>query len=158
MSAYGFTEQAMGVLQSASDDAVNAGYTQVSTNHFLRALLRVTDGVTPVVLRNLHVDVETLAQQVARRISATEPSTARSIGVTLAPNSQKVIQLAMAEARHLGHDYIGTEHLLLGLLRDGTSDTSEALSLAGAPLDDVRAQTQRVVGERSAAHGLSGQQ
>ena len=141
MNGYGFTDGVVAVFTAANADASRRGHAHVSTDHFLCALLQVTDGVTPTVLRNLHVDVARMTRDVSSRLAGVgEAVHLVGSSATLSASAQKVVELAMAEARHFGHDYIGTEHLLLALLRDGAGSAAEILTLAGASLDAVRAK------------------
>src|SRR6478752_7419703 len=110
-----FTERARKVLTLAQEEAQRFNHNYIGTEHLLLGLVREGDGVAAKVLNNLGVELSKVRSAVEFIIGRGEKSVAGEIGLT--PRAKKVIELAVEEARRLNHSYIGTEHLLLGLVR-----------------------------------------
>ena len=145
ISGYNFTDGVRRVLQAAREEANRLHHPYVGTEHQLLGVLRVDDEVTSKVLTNLHLDAGDLRDRLTARL---KPGPASAVGDDLPYTSRakKVLELAMTEARELRHSYVGTEHLLLGLLRESKGIAAEVLVAAGAQLAAVRAETLRVLG------------
>ena len=140
-----FSERARRVLTLAQEEAQHFNHTYIGTEHILLGLLREDEGVGAKVLANLGVGLNKARSAVEFIIGRGEKPSTGEIGLT--PRAKRVIELAIDEARHLGHNYIGTEHLLLGLLREGGGVASDVLDSFGITLERARAETARVLGE-----------
>ncbi|GBD11267.1 Negative regulator of genetic competence ClpC/MecB [bacterium HR23] len=141
-----FSERARRVLSLAQEEAMRFNHNYIGTEHLLLGLVRETEGVAARVLANLGVDVSKVRSAVEFIIGRGErPVSSESIGLT--PRAKKVIELAVDEARRLGHHYIGTEHLLIGLLREGEGVAAGVLESLGVTLDKVRQETQRILSQ-----------
>jgi len=140
-----FSERARRVLTLAQEEAHHFNHTYIGTEHILLGLVREEEGVGAKVLANLGVGLSKVRSAVEFIIGRGEKPSTSEIGLT--PRAKRVIELAIDEARHLGHNYIGTEHLLLGLLREGEGVAADVLDSLGITLERVRAETARVLGE-----------
>jgi ATP-dependent Clp protease ATP-binding subunit ClpC len=136
-----FTKRARRVLTLAQEEALRLNHNYIGTEHLLLGLVREENGVAVKVLRELGVE----PSQVIRAVERTVPRGDRPpFGKpTLAPRTKRVVELAVDEARLMGHHYIGTEHLLLGLVREGEGIAVNVLRGLGINLDRVRTQTAR---------------
>jgi len=143
-----FSERARRVLTLAQEEAQHFNHTYIGTEHILLGLLREDEGVGAKVLANLGVGLNKARSAVEFIIGRGEKPSTGEIGLT--PRAKRIIELAIDEARHLGHNYIGTEHLLLGLLREGGGVASDVLDSFGITLERARAETSRVLGEGAA--------
>jgi len=140
-----FSERARRVLTLAQEEAHHFNHTYIGTEHILLGLVREEEGVGAKVLANLGVGLSKARSAVEFIIGRGEKPSTSEIGLT--PRAKRVIELAIDEARNLGHNYIGTEHLLLGLLREGEGVAADVLDSFGITLERVRAETARVLGE-----------
>ena len=138
-----FTERAKKVLVYAQDEATRFNHNYIGTEHLLLGLLREGDGIAAKVLGNLGVELNKVRSAVEFIIGRGERMVVGDINLT--PRAKRVIELAVEEARRLGHNYIGTEHLLLGLVREGEGIAAGVLESLGVNLDKVRAQVVQVV-------------
>jgi len=143
---YNFTDRVRTILHLAREEAARLGHEYVGTEHILLGLVREGEGVAAAVLTNLNVDVEELEQMIEQRV--TKGGAARVVGPDLpyTRGAKKVLELAMAETRELDHSYVGSEHLLLGLLREGAGVAAEVLTDLGVTLEEARAETLRLLG------------
>ena len=138
-----FTELAKKVLALAQDEAERSHHSYIGTEHVLLGLLREGDGIAAKVLNNLGVEIEKVRHTV-------ESLVGRDKGLTvlqqIIPTSRvkKVIELSFEEARRTGHNYVGSEHLLLGLITEGEGIAAHVLEDLGATLDKVRAEIERL--------------
>ncbi|MDP9371928.1 MAG: hypothetical protein M3Q65_05645, partial [Chloroflexota bacterium] len=139
-----FTERARRVLTLAREEAQRFGHNYIGTEHLLLGLVREGDGVAARVLGNLGVELPRVRTAVEFIIGRGESLIMGEIGLT--PRAKKVIELAVDEARRLNHHYVGTEHLLLGLIREGEGIAAGVLESMGVSLGKVRAQVMQVVG------------
>ena len=142
-----FTERAKKVLVYAQDEATRFNHNYIGTEHLLLGLLREGDGIAAKVLGNLGVELNKVRSAVEFIIGRGERMVVGDINLT--PRAKRVIELAVEEARRLGHNYIGTEHLLLGLVREGEGIAAGVLESLGVNLDKVRAQVVQVVSHGS---------
>jgi len=142
-----FSERARRVLTLAQEEAQQLNHSYIDTEHILLGLVREDEGVAAKVLTNLGVDSNKVRSAVEFVIGRGEKPSAGETGLT--PKAKRVIELAIDEARHLGHNYIGTEHLLLGLLREGEGVAAAILDSLGITIERVRAETVRVLSESS---------
>ncbi len=140
-----FTERARKVLALAQEEAQRLQHHYIGTEHLLLGLLREGDGVAARVLNNLGIDINKARSGVEFLIGQGDSIVLGEIGLT--PRAKKVIELAIDEARKLNHHYIGTEHLLLGIMREGEGVAVGLLESLGANIDKVRTQTIQVLKE-----------
>ena len=142
-----FSERARRVLSYAQEEAQRFEDNYIGTEHILLGLVRETEGVASRVLINLGVELDKIKSSVEFIIERQEKGSSKEIGLT--PTSKKVIELAVDEARRLGHHYIGTEHLLTGLMREGDGVAAGVLESLGINLDKLREETSRVLQQRT---------
>jgi len=151
-----FTERARRVLTLAQEEAQRFNHSYIGTEHLLLGLVREGDGVAAKVLANLGVELNKVRSAVEFIIGRGDRQASGEIGLT--PRAKKVIELAVDEARRLQHSYIGTEHLLLGLVREGEGIAAGVLESLGVNLERVRAETQRILAQSQPQGGqASGQ-
>ena len=139
-----FTQRARKVLSLAQEEAQRFQHNYIGTEHILLGLIREGEGVGAKVLRNLGVDLQRAHDSVEFIIGRGDRIVLGEIGLT--PRAKKVIEYAVDEARHLKHHYIGTEHLLLGLLREGEGIAAGVLQSLGVNLEQARRQTLAALG------------
>src|SRR5437870_4058080 len=151
-----FTERARRVLSLAQEEAQRFNHNYIGTEHILLGLVRETEGVAARVLHNLGVELSKVRSAVEFIIGRGEKAVPGEIGLT--PRAKKVIELAVDEARRLNHSYIGTEHLLIGLLREGEGVAAGVLESLGVTLEKVRTQVIQVLNSSQNYQGQSGQQ
>ncbi|MCH9036252.1 MAG: ATP-dependent Clp protease ATP-binding subunit [Chloroflexi bacterium] len=148
-----FSERARRVLSLAQEEAQNFNHNYIGTEHILLGLVREQDCVAAKVLVNLGVQLNKVRSAVEFIIGRGEKSTSGEIGLT--PRAKKVIELAVDEARRLNHQYIGTEHLMIGLLREGDGVAAGVLESLGVNLEKARSETTRLLSQ-SYAQAQSG--
>lgn len=141
-----FTERARKVLKLAQEEAQRFHHNYIGTEHLLLGLVREGEGVAAQVLMSLDVDLEKVREAVESIIGRGDRIVHGEIGLT--PRSKKVIELAVDEARRLNHHYIGTEHLLLGLLREGEGIAVGVLESFGLSLQEVREKIIEVLNQQ----------
>ena len=146
-----FSEPARRVLSLAQEEAQRFNHNYIGTEHILLGLVRETEGVAARVLSNVGVEFTKVRSAVEFIIGRGERPTPGEIGLT--PRAKKVIELAVDEARRLNHHYIGTEHLLIGLMREGEGVAAGVLESLGVTLDKVRAETSRVLSQSGSQSG-----
>ncbi len=151
-----FSERARRVLSLAQEEAQRFNHNYIGTEHILLGLVRETEGVAAKVLANLSVELVKVRSAVEFIIGRGERPTPGEIGLT--PRAKKVIELAVDEARRLGHHYIGTEHLLIGLMREGEGVAAGVLESLGVSLDKVRAETNRILSQSASQSSSQGRQ
>ncbi len=137
-----FSERARRVLSLAQEEAQRFNHNYIGTEHILLGLVRETDGVAARVLASLNIELSKVRSAVEFIIGRGDRAASGEIGLT--PRSKKVIELAVDEARRLNHHYIGTEHLLIGLMREGEGVAAGVLESLGVSLEKVRAETNRI--------------
>ena len=142
-----FSERARRVLSLAQEEAQRFNHNYIGTEHILLGLVRETEGVAARVLSSLSVDLSKVRSAVEFIIGRGEKPAQGEIGLT--PRAKKVVELAVDEARRMHHTYIGTEHLLIGLLREGEGVAAGVLESLGVTLDKVRAETHRILSHTS---------
>ena len=140
-----FSERARRVLTSAQEEAQQLNHNYIGTEHILLGLLREEEGVAAKVLNNLGVSSSKVRSAVEYIIGRGEKASSGEIGLT--PRAKRVIELAIDEARHLGHNYIGTEHLLLGLQHEGEGIAAGVLESFSISLEQTRAETTRILSQ-----------
>ncbi|MBE3556201.1 MAG: ATP-dependent Clp protease ATP-binding subunit [Firmicutes bacterium] len=149
-----FTERAQRVIQLAQEEAVRMGHPNVGTEHILLGLVREGEGIAARALQNLGVTPEKVRREVENLVGVGHEQPAM-IGFT--PRMKKAIELAIDEARRLGHNYIGTEHLLLGLLREEEGVAAQVLTNLGVSLPAARQQVLQLLGQAAEGGAQGGQ-
>jgi len=148
-----FTEKARRVVIYAQEEARRMGHNFVGTEHLLLGLIRETNALPAKVLQSLGLDLETVRGEVLKA-TGRGPAIGPNEEVAFTPRAKKVVlELAGEEARALGHNYIGPEHLLLGLIREGEGVAAQVLLAAGADLNKVRHQLVHMAGNAQQAAG-----
>jgi ATP-dependent Clp protease ATP-binding subunit ClpC len=150
-----FTDRARKVLTLAQEEAQRFNHNYIGTEHLLLGLVREGDGVAAKVLANMGVQLPKVRSAVEFIIGRGETMSVAELGLT--PRAKKVIELAVDEARRLNHHYIGTEHLLLGLVREGEGIAAGVLESLGVNLERVRTQVMQVVSQGPQQHSASPQ-
>jgi ATP-dependent Clp protease ATP-binding subunit ClpC len=151
-----FTERARKVLSLAQEEAQRFNHNYIGTEHLLLGLVREGEGVAAKVLNNLGVELNKVRSAVEFIIGRGDRIVLGDIGLT--PRAKKVIELAVDEARRLNHHYIGTEHLLLGLVREGEGFAAGVLESLGVNLEKVRTQTIQVLSQSGSTHSEGGRE
>ena len=146
MNGYNFTERVRKVLAMAREEAARLHHEYVGTEHILLGLIREGEGVAAAVLQNLNVDLDEIQQKIEEMVKKGKAAQATGPDLPYTSRAKKVLELAMGEARELNHSYVGTEHLLLGLLREEKGIAAQVLADAGVNLDTARAETLRLLG------------
>ena len=149
-----FTERARRVLTLAQEEALRFNHNYIGTEHLLLGLVREGEGVAAKVLSNMGVELNKVRSAVEFIIGRGDRAVMGEIGLT--PRAKKVIELAVDEARRLGHHYIGTEHLLLGLVREGEGIAAGVLESLGVSLDKVRAEVTRILSQTATPGAAQG--
>jgi ATP-dependent Clp protease ATP-binding subunit ClpC len=139
-----FTERARQVVVLAQEEARALRHNYIGTEHILLGLLREEEGLAARVLESLDITVEEVRAQVARIVGQGEEVTTGQIPFT--PRAKKVLELALREGLSLGHKYIGTEHVLLGLLREGEGVAVRILLNFDADADKIRSKVLHLLG------------
>ena len=148
-----FSERARKVLSLAQEEAQRFNHNYIGTEHILLGLVRETEGVAARVLANLGVDLNKVRSAVEFIIGRGDKPAQGEIGLT--PRAKKVVELAVDEARRMNHTYIGTEHLLIGMLREGEGVASGVLESLGVTLDKVRTETHGILSQTSSSSSSS---
>tara|TARA_Y100000590_G_scaffold469455_1_gene657124 strand:- start:14131 stop:16611 length:2481 start_codon:yes stop_codon:yes gene_type:complete len=138
-----FSERARRVLSLANEEAQRFNHSYISTEHILLGLARETEGIAAKVLTNLGIELSKVTSAVEFIIGRGDQPTTTEKGLT--PRTKKVVELAVDEARRMNHHYIGTEHLLIGLLREGDGVAAGVLNSLQITLDKVRSETERLL-------------
>ena len=149
-----FSERARRVLSLAQEEAQRFNHNYIGTEHILLGLVRETEGVAAKVLANLNVELSKVRSAVEFIIGRGERPAPGEIGLT--PRAKKVIELSVDEARRLNTSYIGTEHLLIGLMREGEGVAAGVLESLGVTLEKVREQTNKILVQNAGAQGAPG--
>ncbi len=144
-----FTDRARKVMQLANQEAQRFNHEYIGTEHILLGLVKEGSGVAAVVLANLDVDLDRVRREVEKIVQSgagPQPGSGNRENLLPTPRAQKVIEFAIDEARNLNHNYVGTEHLLLGLLREEEGVAAQVLLNLGLRLDGVYEELQHVLG------------
>lgn len=145
MNGYDFTERVRHTLARAREHAIELNHEYLGTEHILLALLE-SDGVGATVLQNMEVDRARAAELVMSMVKPGGGAPRGGRGLPYASRSKKVLELSMSEARTMNHSYVGTEHLLLGLLGEGQGIAAQVLRQLDVHLEDARRQLLAIVG------------
>jgi len=151
-----FTERAKKVLELAMQEAQRFNHEYIGTEHVLLGLVKEGSGVGANVLRNMDVDLEKVRLEV-EKIVQKGPDMVSMGKLPQTPRAKKVVEYAIEEARSLGHNYVGTEHILLGLLREQEGVAARVLMNLGLKLDDVREEVLNLLGAEGAGKDASAQ-
>jgi len=147
-----FTDRARKVMALANQEAQRFNHEYVGTEHVLLGLVKEGQGVAANVLHNLSVDLKKIRLEV-EKIVKSGPAMVTMGKLPQTPRAKKVIEFAIEEARNLGHNYVGTEHLLLGLLREHDGVAAQVLMNLGLKLDEVRTEVLSILGASMEAQG-----
>jgi ATP-dependent Clp protease ATP-binding subunit ClpC len=143
-----FTDRARRVVVQAQEEARSLSHNFIGTEHILLGLIREGEGVGAKALESLGISLDTVRQQVEEIIGRGQH--AQSGHIPFKPEAKKVLEQSLSESRALGHDYIGTEHILLGLIRQGEGVAGQVLVKLGADLDRGRQQVIKLLDEYQA--------
>ena len=150
-----FTERARHVLALAQEEAQRLNHAYIGTEHLLLGLLRESEGVAARALDTFGVQLPRVRSGIEYIVGQGEAAISSDLGLT--PRAKRAIELAVKEARRLRHDYVGTEHLLLGLLREGEGVAASVLDTLGVNLKQARSQIEHLIAEgERAAQGARG--
>src|SRR5262245_4990698 len=140
-----FTERVRKVIYPAREEAARLQHDYIGTEHLLLGVIREGEGIAATVLNNLGLDLDRIRQEVENMVSASGGT--MTIGeIPFTPRAKRVLELAVEEARSLGHNYVGTEHLLLGLIREGEGVAAKVLLELGVDRKRVREETLKLLG------------
>lgn len=161
MNGYNFTDRVRKVLHLAREEAARLHHEYVGTEHQLLGLIREGEGVAAAVLKHLNVDTGLITRKIDETVKMGKqisPELAKALGFDrpYTSRAKKVLELAMAEARELNHQWVGTEHLLLGLLREEKGIAAQVLTDAGMTLEKTRTETLRLLGREMPATPAGG--
>jgi ATP-dependent Clp protease ATP-binding subunit ClpC len=151
-----FTERAKHVVSSAREEATRLGSEYVRTEHILLGLCREPEGIAARTLENLDVDVEGLASEIEQQV---QPGSTNISGddIAFTPRAKKVLELAVEEARQFNHNYIGTEHILLGLLKEGEGIAAKVLQDMKIDFTRIQAEVIKLLGDQGRSSGQEAQ-
>ena len=145
-----FTDRARKVMQLANQEAQRFNHEYIGTEHVLLGLIKEGSGVAANVLKNLDVDLRKIRLEVEKLVQSG-PDMVTMGKLPQTPRAKKVIEYSMEEARNLNHNYVGTEHILLGLLREQEGVAAQVLMNLGLKLEEVREEVLNLLG-----HGIEG--
>ena len=145
-----FTDRARKVMQLANQEAQRFNHEYIGTEHVLLGLVKEGCGVAANVLKNLDVDLRKIRLEVEKLVQSG-PDMVTMGKLPQTPRAKKVIEYSMEEARNLNHNYVGTEHILLGLLREQEGVAAQVLMNLGLKLEEVREEVLNLLG-----HGMEG--
>ncbi|RLL40779.1 ATP-dependent Clp protease ATP-binding subunit [Oceanobacillus piezotolerans] len=148
-----FTERAQKVLALSQEEAVRLGHNNIGTEHILLGLVREGEGIAAKALQSLGLEVSKIQEEVEKLIGVGKQPM-QSIHYT--PRAKKVVELSQDEARKLGHSYVGTEHILLGLIREGEGVAARVLNNLGVSLNKARQQVLQLLGSNESQAGRQG--
>lgn len=148
-----FTERAQKVLALSQEEAVRLGHNNIGTEHILLGLIREGEGIAAKALQSLGLEAEKIQEEVEELIGTGQQSM-QTIHYT--PRAKKVVELSQDEARKLGHSYVGTEHILLGLIREGEGVAARVLNNLGVSLNKARQQVLQLLGSNESQAGRQG--
>jgi len=152
-----FTERARKVIILAKEEARRFNHDYIGTEHILLGLVREGEGVAAAVLQKIGVSLENIRLEIEKLVQPG-PTTQIIGDIPFTPRAKKALELAAEEARSLGHNYIGSEHLLLGLIREGEGIASQVLLNLGMDLNTVRNEVMELLGSALPGFGQGGQQ
>ncbi|HOE67316.1 MAG TPA: Clp protease N-terminal domain-containing protein, partial [Candidatus Hydrogenedentes bacterium] len=142
-----FTERAKHVVSAAREEATRLGSEYVRTEHILLGICREPDGIAARALENLGIDVEVLALEIEQQVQRGN-AVVSGDDITFTPRAKKVLELAVEEARRFNHSYIGTEHILLGLVKEGEGIAAKVLQDMKIDLERIQTEVVRLLGDQ----------
>jgi len=145
MSGYNFTDRVRKVLQLAREEAHRLGHEYVGTEHILLGIIREGDGVAAAVRTNLNVDLEEISGRIEETVKKGKAAVPAGPDLPYTSRAKKVLEFSMSEARELNDKYVGTEHLLLGVLREEKGIGALVLTEAGVTLEAARSEVVRML-------------
>jgi len=148
MNGYNFTDRVRRVLQLAREEAARLHHQYVGTEHILLGLIREGEGVGVTVLTNLNVDLEEISRRIEETVKKGGAAGSAGPDLPYTSRAKKILEFSMSEARQLNHRYVGTEHLLLGVLREEKGIGAQALREAGVTVEAARSEVLRVLGTK----------
>ncbi|MCY9257205.1 ATP-dependent protease ATP-binding subunit ClpC [Bacillus spizizenii] len=148
-----FTERAQKVLALAQEEALRLGHNNIGTEHILLGLVREGEGIAAKALQALGLGSDKIQKEVESLIGRGQEM---SQTIHYTPRAKKVIELSMDEARKLGHSYVGTEHILLGLIREGEGVAARVLNNLGVSLNKARQQVLQLLGSNETGSSATG--
>ena len=146
MNGYNFTERVRKVLAMAREEAARLHHEYVGTEHILLGLSREGEGVAATVLQNLSVELGEIQQKIEETVKKGKAAQTTGPDLPYTSRAKKVLELAMDEARVLQHSYVGTEHLMLGLLAEAKGIAAQVLGWFGVTIESARAEVRRILG------------
>ncbi len=150
-----FTDRARRVVVLAQQEARELGHNYIGTEHILLGMVREGEGVAVEALKSLGISLETVRHQVEEMIGRGQDEPSGHIPFT--PRAKKVLELSLRESHQFGHRYIGTEHILLGVIREGEGVAAQVLIKLGADLSRVREQVLQILGAHAREAGAEGE-
>ncbi len=150
-----FTDRAKKVMSFARQEAQKFNHEYIGTEHILLGLVQEGSGVAANVLKNIDIDLEKIRHEV-EKIVKTGPSMVTMGQLPFTPRAKKVLELSMEEASALSHNYIGTEHLLLGLIKENEGIAAQVLMNLNVKLDEVREEVLEFLGASDSAQDDNG--
>ncbi len=142
-----FTERAQRVILIAQEEAKRLNHDYVGTEHILLGLVALGEGVSAQVLTNLNVDIRKVRSEI-EKIVGTGDNMMLLGEIPFTPRAKKVLEYAVEEAQHMGHTYIGTEHILMGLIREEEGVAARVLDNLGLKLETVREEVMNLLSEK----------
>src|SRR5439155_3418759 len=143
-----FTDRARKVMQLANEEAQRLNQEYIGTEHILLALIKDGSGVAANVLKNLDIAHPKIRGEIEKgaKVVEPDPDTITLAKLSQTPKAKRVIEYAIEEAGNLNHNYVGTEHLLLGLLREQESVAAQVLMNQGVTLEQIREEILKILG------------
>ncbi len=154
MNGYNFTERVRKVLAMSREESARLGHEYVGTEHMLLGLIREGEGVASAVLAGLGIDANEIRERIEVALKPGRGNTGSDLPYT--SRAKKVLELAMSEARELKHTYVGTEHLLIALIREEKGIAAQVLDEAGLGLAEARAEVLRILGSEEELRSATG--
>lgn len=145
MNGYNFTERVREVLRLARDQSHAFNHEYIGTEHLLLGLIKEGEGLGVAVLRNLNVDLDKIREETARVVQKGKVTQPRD-DLPFTSRAKKVLELSMIEARDLHHNHVGTEHVMLGLIREEKGIAAQILHQAGVTTQSARDEVLRLLG------------
>ncbi|OQA60833.1 MAG: Negative regulator of genetic competence ClpC/MecB [Candidatus Atribacteria bacterium ADurb.Bin276] len=142
-----YTERARKVIILAQDEAVRLKHNYIGTEHLLLGLLREREGIAAKILESLDISIEAVRNELENFVDRTEYQGATEVAFT--PRAKRVLELALDETRRLSHKYVGTEHILLGVFREGDGVGAQILRRLGLDIETVRMRLNQILNENS---------
>ncbi|NSW76719.1 MAG: ATP-dependent Clp protease ATP-binding subunit [Candidatus Atribacteria bacterium] len=142
-----YTERARKVIILAQDEAIRLKHNHIGTEHLLLGLLREREGIAARILESFDISLDLVRSELESLVEKTEYQGSKEVAFT--PRAKRVLELALDETRRLGHNYVGTEHILLGILREGEGVGAQILRNLGLDIETVRSKLYEILNEGS---------